>query len=211
MIMMKKIFSLFLFLVLLTTSAKAQQIIYDSLDDLLEEKGDTVTTLRVEKRTKNLIYLYGGVDYRITVDENHSMSRYLKMRCYAVRVDSTLYLNCKKIRYGRYRFGYWYAQAFERGGRIFFSAQPLGQVATSHTLPLDVNKLGGEIGDAINASGLVEERVYYELNVKTGKAEFVGLDYLKQLFKEDAAVLKKLSEEKSEKASVVRKYLELLK
>ena len=93
MIMMKKIFSLFLFLVLLSTSAKAQQIIYDSLDDLLEEKGDTVTTLRVEKRTKNLIYLYGGVDYRITVDENHSMSRYLKMRCYAVRVDSTLYLN----------------------------------------------------------------------------------------------------------------------
>ena len=211
MIMMKKIFSLFLFLVLLTTSAKAQQIIYDSLGGLLEEKGDTVTTLRVEKRTKNLIYLYGGVDYRITVDENHSMSRYLKMRCYAVRVDSTLYLNCKKIRYGRYRFGYWYAQAFERGGRIFFSAQPLGQVATSHTLPSNVNKLGGEIGDAINASGLVEERVYYELNVKTSKAEFVGLDYLKQLFKEDAAVLKKLSKEKSEKASVVRKYLELLK
>ena len=209
--MMKKLLSLFVLFLLLTTSAKGQQIIYGSLDDLLEEKGDTVTTLRVEKRTKNLIYLYGGVDYRITVDENHSMSRYLRMRCYAVRVDSALYLNCKKIRYERYRFGYWYAPAIERDGKIFFSAQPLGQVATSHTLPSDVNKLGGEIGDAINASGLVGERVYYELNPKTGKAEFVGIDYLKQLFKDDAEVLKQLSTEKSEEASVVRKYLELLK
>ena len=66
MIMMKKLLSLFVLFLLLTTSAKGQQIIYGSLDDLLEEKGDTVTTLRVEKRTKNLIYLYGGVDYRIT-------------------------------------------------------------------------------------------------------------------------------------------------
>ena len=71
--------------------------------------------------------------------------------------------------------------------------------------------MGGEIGDAINASGLVGERVYYELNPKTGKAEFVGIDYLKQLFKDDAEVLKQLSTEKSEEASVVRKYLELLK
>ena len=36
-------------------------------------------------------------------------------------------------------------------------------------------------GDAINASGLVHARVYYELNPETGKSEFVGRERMMQL------------------------------
>ena len=39
--------------------------------------------LKIEKRTKNQIYLMGGADYRITVDDNPGLCRYLKSRCYA--------------------------------------------------------------------------------------------------------------------------------
>ena len=42
-------------------------------------------------------------------------------------------------------------------------------------------RLGGEVGDAINASGLVHARVYYELNPETGKSEFVGRERMMQL------------------------------
>ena len=70
----------------------AQQIMYANLKELREEQGDTVTTLQVERRSKNQIYLMGGADYRITAPENSGMSRYLRKRCYAVRVDTALYV-----------------------------------------------------------------------------------------------------------------------
>ena len=192
-------------------SAEAQQIIYPSLKALVEERGDTVTTLRVERRTKNLIYAMGGADYRISVDENSGMSRYLRSRCYAVRVDTALYLNCKKMRYQRYRFGKWYAPALEVAGRVFFRAHPLGQEATRNILPVDATKLGGELGDAINASGLVDERVYYELDLESGKAVFVSKEYMYQLLAGQPALQDKLEEEQSEAADVIGKYLKQLK
>ncbi|MBO4985783.1 MAG: hypothetical protein J6C87_09155 [Bacteroides sp.] len=208
---MKNYCFLFFLLFFSFLSAEAQQIIYPSLKALVEERGDTVTTLRVERRTKNLIYAMGGADYRISVDENSGMSRYLRSRCYAVRVDTALYLNCKKMRYQRYRFGKWYAPALEVAGRVFFRAHPLGQEATRNILPVDATKLGGELGDAINASGLVDERVYYELDLESGKAVFVSKEYMHQLLAGQPALQDKLEEEQSEAADVIGKYLKQLK
>lgn len=70
-------------------------------------------TLHIEDREapKNQILLMGGADYRVSVDDNPGLCRYLKSRCYAVRADSALYVNCKKVRYKRFRFGGWYAPA----------------------------------------------------------------------------------------------------
>ena len=59
--------------------------------------------------------------------------------------------------------------------KVYFCAQPVGQAATSTMTPDDATRLGGEVGDAINASGLVHARVYYELNPETGKSEFVDV------------------------------------
>ena len=95
-----------------------------------------VTTLKIEKRTKNQIYLMGGADYRITVDDNPGLCRYLKSRCYAVRVDTSLYVNCRKMRYKRYRFGS--GMHLPCGsGKVYFCAQPVGQAATSTMTPDD--------------------------------------------------------------------------
>ena len=192
-------------------SAGAQQIMYSNLKALVEERGDTVSTLRIEKRTKNQLYLMGGADYRVWVDENPGMSRYLRSRCYAVRVDSSLYVNCRKMRYKRYRFGNWYAPAMRVKGKIYYAAQPLGQAATSNTLPTDATKLGGEIGNAIHASGVVEERVYYELDLETGKSIFVGKEYLMTLLEGHPEWQEALARETSEEAKVIGRYLHLLK
>ena len=113
---MKKSWLLGVLMLLAVLPVGAQQVMYSNLKELVENRGDTVTTLKIEKRTKNQIYLMGGADYRITVDDNPGFCRYLKSRCYAVRVDTSLYVNCRKMRYKRYRFGQWYAPAMWLGG-----------------------------------------------------------------------------------------------
>ena len=198
-------------LLLTAMPVTAQQIIYGSAKALAGGKGDTVTTLHVERRTRNQLYLMGGADYRIESSTNQSLSRYLRKRCYAVRIDSTLYVNCRKMRYKRYRLGGWYASALEIGGHIFYAAQPVGQAATETLTPHDAPKLPGEVGDAIQASGLVNQRVYYELDLETGRSAFVDKERMRELLAGQPELLKEFEKETSEAAEVMGKYLRRLK
>lgn len=196
---------------LFALAGAAQQVMYASLRELVEEKGDTLTTLRVEKRTWNQRALMGGSDYRVTAVGNPGLCKYLKKHCYAVRVDSALYVNCKRMRYKRYRFGNWYASALRIKGRIFFRAQPVGQVAAGSAVDEAPARLGGEVGDAIAASGLVGERVYYELDTKTGRAYFLDKERMMELLEGDEEMGRRLAAENGELAGVIGKYLEYLK
>ena len=198
-------------LLLTAMPVTAQQIIYGSAKALAGGKGDTVTTLHVERRTRNQLYLMGGADYRIESSTNQSLSRYLRKRCYAVRIDSTLYVNCRKMRYKCYRLGGWYASALEIGGHIFYAAQPVGQAATETLTPHDAPKLPGEVGDAIQASGLVNQRVYYELDLETGRSAFVDKERMRELLAEQPELLKEFEKETSEAAEVMEKYLRRLR
>ena len=206
-------------LALLVLPCSAQQIMYSNLKELVEGRGGLVEGAGglvegagglVEKRSKNQIYLMGGADYRIEAKDNSGLCRYLKSRCYAVRMDTSLYVNCKKMRYKRYRFGGWYAPAMWVKGRIYFCAQPVGQAAASTATPPDATKLGGEVGDAINASGLVFARVYYELNLETGRSEFVGREKMLELLADYPELKEAFEKETNESAEVVGKYLRQL-
>ncbi|WP_303015116.1 DUF6563 family protein [uncultured Bacteroides sp.] len=159
----------------------AQNIIYSNLKELLAQEGDTVAALRIEKRSKNQIVLTGGADFRITASDE-SMCRRLKKRCFAVQDEKgDLYLNCRKLRYKKLRFGAWYAPAVRLGKDIYFCAMPLGSVIGGNFVEEDDVKLGGNIGDALAASSLVTKRVCYELNGETGKIEFLGKDKMVRL------------------------------
>ena len=147
--------------------AFAQQVVYRSLKDLVAGRGDTLSTLKVEKRSKQQICLLGGADYRITAKNNSGFCHYLKSRCYAVQVDTALYINCKKVHYKHFRFGSWYASAMWVKGKIYFCAQPVGSIAASAVDFSDDTKLGGDVGTAIASSGLVNLRVVYELDPVT--------------------------------------------
>ena len=195
---MKRWWLLGIFGLLVALYGSAQQVIYANLKELVEDRGDTLSTLKIEKRSKNQILLMGGADYRVSVDDNPGLCRYLKS-------------NCKKVRYKRFRFGGWYAPATWIRGKIYFYAQPVGSVAASTTQPADATKLGGDVGTAIAASGLVNARVYYELNPETGKVEFVGKDKMLQLLKNEPELLNAFLQESSESAEVTGKYLLRLK
>lgn len=188
----------------------AQDVVYSTLKDLLALDGDTVEALKVEKRTRNQISLSGGADYKVNVEDNKSLCKFLKNRCYAVQVDTSLYINCKKLRYKRLRFGGWYAPAMQVGGNIFFCAIPMGSVAGSSSVTMDVT-LGGTVGDAIAASGLVTKRVFYEIDGVTGKVDFVGKERMCSLLEAYPEWKEECLKEKSESAEVTGKYLRMLK
>lgn len=208
---MKKWYLTGLLAMALALPGTAQQIIYANLSELIAEQGDTVSTLQAERRTLNQLYLIGGGDYRIIATHNRSLSRYLRKRCYAVRIDTSLYVNCRKMRYKRFKLGSWYAPAWELNGRIYYTAQPVGQVATETLMPADAQKLRGEVGDAIQASGLVNLRVFYELDPHTGRSAFVGKERMRQLLAKYPQWLTEFEQETSESAEVIGKYLQRLR
>ncbi len=209
--MRKKYLLLLLLLLSVTVVCSAQQVMYSDLDALVEGRGDTVTILHVEKRAKNQIYLMGGADYRIEAVGNKGLTRYLRRRCYAVQVDTALYVNCRKMRYKKFRFGGWYAPALRVGKNVYYCAQPVGQVAASTATPPDAVKLGGQVGNAIAASGLVNERVYYELDTETGRSAFVGKERMAELLAGYPHLQEAVLQETSESAVVMGKYLWALK
>lgn len=204
----------FCFLLLLSwvvTEVAAQSIVYANLKEYLANDGDTVATLKVEKRNRNNLLMMGGADYKISaVGDNQSLCRFLKKRCYAVRVDTTLYVNCKKLRYNKFRFGGWYAPALHLNDKIYFSAVPLGSVAAGPDATMDV-MLGGKFGDAIAASALIFRRVYYEIDCRTNKVDFLGKDKMWILLADHPEWLKEYADENSESAKVTGKYLRRLK
>ncbi len=208
---MKKWYLAGLLALALYVPGAAQQIIYANLSELIDERGDTVTTLQVERRSRNQLYLMGGGDYRILAPDNRSLTRYLRRRCYAVRIDTSLYVNCRKMRYKRFKLGSWYAPAWELNGRIYYTAQPVGQVATETLTPANAQKLRGQVGDAIQASGLVKERVFYELNPYTGRSAFVGRERMRELLAKHPQWLAEFEQEANESARVVGKYLQRLR
>ncbi len=207
---MKRI-CLLIFIILAPLLCAAQQIMYANLDALVEGRGDTVTILKVEKRAKGQLFLTGGADYRIEAEGNRGLSRYLRRRCYAVQVDTQLFVNCRKMRYKRFRLGGWYAPAFRVGKNVYYSAQPVGQVAASTATPPDAVRLGGDVGSALAASGLVHARVYYELDTASGKSYFVGKERMAELLAAYPDLQEKLMRETSESAGVIGKYLYLLR
>lgn len=188
----------------------AQNVVYSNLKRLLACDGDTVTSLKVEKRSKNSILMTGGADYKISVGSDGSMCKYLKSRCFAVLADTSLYINCKRLRYKKLRFGGWYAPALRIGDHIFFSAIPLGSVIAGDDATMDV-MLGGELGDAIAASALIFKRVYYEINPKTGKVEFVSKERMEELLENHPDWKASYQNDNSESAAVIDNYLRLLK
>lgn len=206
---MKKLW-IICFMCLVGLHLAAQDVVYSTLKDLLAQDGDTVVGLKVEQRSKNQISLSGGADYKVNADDNKSLCKFLKNRCYAVRVDTSLYINCKKLRYKRLRFGGWYAPAMRLAGNIFFCAIPMGSVAGSSSVTMDVT-LGGTVGDAIAASGLVTKRVYYEIDSSTGKVDFVGKDRMCTLLEPYPNLKEAYLKEESESAEVTGRYLKLLK
>lgn len=188
----------------------AQQVMFANVDALRTGRGDTVSILRLTHRSTNRRMMTGGAEFRIEAEDNSGLSRYLRSRCFAVQMDTALYVNCRRMRYRRYSLGRWYAPAMWAAGRVFYCTQPVGQEAGSTFTRTDQVKLGGEVGNAIAVSGLVKARVYYEIDMQTGRSTFVGKERMRELLAPYPEKLAELEGETSEVAEVIGRYLTFL-
>lgn len=192
-------------------SVEAQQYVYPTVASLFQQKGDLMTTLKVEQRSKKSRYILSGADYKVKCEGNGAMTRYIRSRAIAVSVNDSLFVNCSKMKYKNYTFGGRYALAYRVQNRIFWSAQPVGQLATLHARDPKGVKLPGEVGDAIQASSLVSKKVLYELDPETGTSYFVNRERMKIILADYPDLLAAFDKETSESAEVMLRYLLQLK
>ena len=196
---------MFLGLVALNVAAKNQA--YASLKDLFAHKADTIGLLKIEKRTNNQMMMTAGGDYKIT-SANDALNKRIKKRCYGICSNGALYLNCRKLRFNKFRFGTCYVAAMWVGSNLYFCAPPVGPAEASVTPAR--NYAMGAIGQAISSSSMVSDRVFYEIDSLTLKVDFVSKEKMSSLLKNHPNLLAEYLSENSEAAKVVAKYLRLL-
>ncbi|WP_071147817.1 DUF6563 family protein [Bacteroides ihuae] len=203
---MKKLW-IFILLGVIALGAAAQNQAYASLKDLFAHKADTLGLLKIEKRTNNQMMMTAGGDYKIT-STNDALNKRIRKRCYGICSDGTLYLNCRKLRFKKFRFGTCYVAAMWVGSNLYFCAAPIGSAAKS-VIPAK-NYAMGAIGQAIASSSMVSDRVFYEIDSLTLKVDFVSKEKMSFLLKSHPDLLAEYLSENSEAAKVVGKYLRLL-
>lgn len=199
-----------MFVVVLGLQVEAQNIIYHRIKDFAAQAGDTLTSfqfLNVEKRSKSQLMLQSGGDYKIT-SNSESTNRALKRRTLVVQIDSTLYVNCRKLRLKRFRFGRFYAPAMVINNNIYFCAAPIGPAAVA-VVNRDIGM--GAFGEAVASSSAISQRVYYELNSETGKVEFIGKEKMLELLAGNPELKEAFLKESNEEAHITGKYLRELK
>lgn len=207
---MKKVGFLIIFSLCLI-NLSAQTITYRTLKDLVTSDGDTVELpqkIKVEKRNKKQIMLTNGADYKLESNKKW-MNKNIKSRFYAVKIDNQLYVNCKKLKIKKFRFGKFYAPAMWVNNRLFFSAAPIGPAAASVGASKNIGM--GALGDAINNSSLIFERVFYEIDTETGTIEFVGKNKMEALLINHPDLKEEYLQANNEEAQVTRKFLLELK
>jgi hypothetical protein len=190
----------------LTVDAPAQTVIFSSLTEVLNGVGDTIVLpheVIVHRRTRNQQLLAGGADYRL-MSEARSVSRRIQS-AYAIQIDTALYVNCRRLRYNRMRFGGYYAPAIRVGSSIFFSAIPLGNVADRFTSPTHTL---GELGNAITSSAVFNVRVYYEIHRESGdNISFVNHTRMRTLLQPHGDLFDSYTASDREEADSLTSYL----
>ena len=185
----------------------AQNKFYLSVKDVYIHRGDSLSKVVLEKRTKNQLMLTPGGDYKISASSPSTCKR-IKGRYFAIEIDGNLYLNCRKLRFNRFRFGTCYAPAMWVKDKIYFSALPIGSAAASITSATNYNM--GDVGRAIASSSLLTERVYYFIDPITYKVEFVSRDVMSELLIDQPDLRAEYLSSHLELASVTGKYLKIL-
>lgn len=202
-----------LFIILISTATQllcAQHITYHKWEDLVAGKGDTVVAPReliAEKRNIAQIMLQNGGDYKISANRSW-LRKSLRSRYFAANIDGTLYINCKKVKINKFRFGKFYAKAMMINGDVYFCAIPVGPAAVA---VVNRNIGMGDVGGAVASSSAVSQRVFYQIDSETGEVSFVGKDKMSELLADYPELKEAYLKENNQEAAVTRRYLEKLR
>ena len=172
---------------------------YNSITNLLNGTYETTLNVIVEKRTKNQIFMSGGADYKIYNGDKET-DKLIKTKIYAIEVNDSLFVNCRKLKYKKRVIGSWFAPAIVCQGKVYFSAISVGPNAAA---------MFGAIGGAVQAANQASSRVYYEMDPAEKELDKVGSEKMGELLKDYPELLEQYQKEVfKEDIEIVAKYLQ---
>lgn len=172
---------------------------YNSITDLLNGTFDTTLSVIVEKRTKNQIFMSGGADYKIYNGDKET-DKLIKTKIYAIEVNDSLYVNCRKLKFKKNVIGAWFAPAIVCQEKVYFYAIPVGPSAAVAF---------GVVGGAAQAANAASSRVYYEMDSATKELDKVGSEKMMTLLKDYPELLEQYEKEAlKEHIEIISKYLQ---
>ena len=182
---MKHQLLIFTIIVILTNwlhTAMAQQNypqgLYMTFDEIKRHQPSATPDIKVVKRTKFDIIMYGGNDYKLEPTDK-TFKKIIKKKAWAYSDGDTLYLNCKK-----FIFQPWYAKVQDTGDYLMFDAC-MSKISQDYYKNMAesavVGYLFGIVGGSLMAASDAQKRYHYVADANTGFVHFVSLDYLDEI------------------------------
>ena len=176
------IFTIIVILTNLLHTVMAQQNypqgLYMTFDEIKRHQPSVTTDIKVVKRTKFDISMYGVNDYKLEPTDK-TFKKMIRKKAWAYSDGDTLYLNCKK-----FIFQPCYAKVQDAGDYLMFDASmsKLSQEYYNNIAKsVMVGYLFGAIGSSLKAASDAQKRYHYVADANTGLAYFVSLDYLDEI------------------------------
>lgn len=148
-------------------NAQISTELFKSLDDFKNSNPITDTTIKIEKRTKNQIFMSGGNDFKF-YSPDKTLNKELKREYFAVKRNDSLFINCFQL-----QLGFWYAYAEKIGDKLFFTGAITMNKEQQEKLALTSYVLG-PIGGGISAGKLALLRFYYTMNLNSGETTYLS-------------------------------------
>ncbi len=155
--------------------------LYNSLDDILNNKPKYEGKLIVRHRTITDIQLWGGNDYKVKTD-TLDIKKSLVNKCFAIFDGDTLFIN------GKYINGSKPYCKVENNGRFLIVSAGIPSMAKKKSVgyknsmtQIDAVPIGGAIGGAATGAQLAMIRFYYILDCKSGDLKILSKDFLNKI------------------------------
>lgn len=214
---MIKIFKLVLLVLTINTSIFGQYPsdlktgIYNSLEDLLSNNPKIEGKVNVKHRTVTDIQLWGGNDYKISID-TMNVSKSTIDNCFAVFNGDSLYLNGKHIN-GSGPFC-----KVENNGRFLLIKAGIPSMSKRKSVgyknsmsKISYTPIGGAIGGAATGAQLAMMRFYYILDNRSGGVKILSKEYLSTLLVDYPELRSEFEKEcNSENPNELLKYIDKL-
>lgn len=163
-ISMKKnsILVLFFAMFFATLNVYGQKAYSLTYEDFMADRWEPLDSLAAKERGDSRKIWWGGNDFTLTTNDS-KLDKIIKKNAFIVAMDSTLFLNCRNLRYEKTQLGNGFVPCRRIGQRsILFVNRLIGKKEQSKAAMAGM--MFGAIGGAIAASTNVKKRVCYVIS-----------------------------------------------
>lgn len=178
-----------------------------TFSDYMDNKWSYLDSLKIETRSLGNKFWGGGADFKLLTGDGQ-IDKLLKKQARFVICNDTLLVNCRPLKYGKYRLGNGYAFGFRLGEeKICFVSLTVGKSEAVQ------GGLFGLVGGAVVAADMLESQSCYIISSNSNKVERITSEYMEEFLKESPELLehyRSVDKKRKGAADVVIEYLSKL-